>query len=109
MLSTQYRLRLESICDKIAAHEEVSLEDMIWAEKLGKANQTAAKFLRQARRYAANPNMTEDSLDGFLNALDIGGIGHEAKGIDGSSTVDDIIDFFKRDDDEGDGNWLRRD
>jgi hypothetical protein len=109
MLSTNYRLRLENICNRIASHKEVSLEDIIWAEKLGKANQTAAKFLRQARRYAANPDMTEDSLDGFLNALDIGGIGHEAKGIDGSSSVDDIIDFFKRDDDEGDGNWLRRD
>jgi hypothetical protein len=29
MLSTQYRLRLEAICEKIVLHEEVSLEDMI--------------------------------------------------------------------------------
>ena len=42
MLSTQYRLRLEGICNKIALHEEVSLEDMIWAEKLAKANRSAA-------------------------------------------------------------------
>ncbi len=26
MLSTQYRLRLEAICEKIVQHEEVSLE-----------------------------------------------------------------------------------
>ena len=37
MLSTQYRLRLEAICEKIVLHKEVSLEDMIWAEKLAKA------------------------------------------------------------------------
>jgi hypothetical protein len=109
MLSTQYRLRLEGICNKIAAHEEVSLEEMIWAEKLGKSNQTAAKFLRQARRISANPDMVEGSMDDFLNQLDIGGIGHEAKGIDGSSSVDDIVDFFKRDDDDNAENWRRRD
>ena len=65
MLSTQYRLRLEAICDKIIAHEDVSLEDMIWAEKLAKANRSAATMLRQARRRAENPEMTEDSMDGF--------------------------------------------
>ena len=38
MLSTAYRLRLESICRCIANNEEVPLEDMIWAEKLAKAH-----------------------------------------------------------------------
>ena len=47
MLSTQYRLRLEFICNSIANHEEVKLEDMIWAEKLAKANRSAATILRQ--------------------------------------------------------------
>ncbi len=107
MLSATYRIRLEKIAEKIARGEEVSLEDMIWANKLSSHNAHAAKIMRQARRTAANQNMVEGSMDDFLNQLDIGGIGHEAKGIDGSSTVDDIIDFFKRDDDEG--NWRRRD
>ena len=40
MLSTQYRLRLESICRCIANKEQVPLEDMIWAEKLAKAHTT---------------------------------------------------------------------
>jgi len=52
MLSTQYRLRLEAICAKIVQHEEVSLEDMIWAEKLSRVNRTATTMLRQARRKA---------------------------------------------------------
>jgi len=94
MLSTQYRLRLEAICDKIAMHEEVSLEDMIWAEKLAKSNRSAATILRQARRRAANPNMQEGSLDDFMNALDLGDpdpSNHRTN----FNSADDIIDFFK--------------
>jgi hypothetical protein len=97
MLSTAYRLRLEEICDKIVSGKNVELSEMIWAEKLAKANRSAATILRQARRKASNPDMTEDSLDGFLNALDIGGIGNERKGISGFNSVDDIVDFFKED------------
>lgn len=107
MLSTQYRLKLEGICQKIINRETVELEDMIWAEKLAKANRSAATMLRQARRKAENPDMTEDSLDGFLNALDIGGFGHEGKGIRRFETVDDIVDFFRRDENETD--WRNRD
>jgi hypothetical protein len=108
MLSTQYRLRLEGICQKIAKHEEVSLEDMIWAEKLAKANRHAATLLRQARRKAENPDMTEDSLDGFLNALDIGGLGNERFGISGFNSADDIVDFFSEGDDKPE-DWRQRD
>ena len=49
MLSTQYRLRLEFICKCIANGEEVKLDDMIWADKLGKANRSASEMLRKAR------------------------------------------------------------
>ena len=41
MLSTQYRLRLEGICKRISLGETVELSDMIWANKLAKANTTA--------------------------------------------------------------------
>ena len=108
MLSTQYRLKLEGICNKIVAHEEVSLEDMIWAEKLAKANRTAGTILRQARRRAENPDMVEGSMDDFLNQLDIGGLGNDRYGIRGFDTVDEIVDWFRRDEEEGD-EWRRRD
>jgi hypothetical protein len=108
MLSSNYRIKLEGICSKIAKGESVELNEMIWAEKLAKANQHAAKILRQARRTASTPNMVEGDMDDFLNQLDIGGIGHEAKGISGFDTIDDIVDFFKRDDDDAE-NWRRRD
>jgi len=97
MLSTQYRLRLEAICDKIVRGESVELSEMIWVEKLAKANRSAGTMLRQARRRAANPDMTEDSLDAFLNALDLGHPDpseHRTR----FNGADDIADFFKNDD-----------
>lgn len=108
MLSTQYRLRLEEICNRIARREPVGLEDMIWAEKLAKANRSAATILRQARRRAENPDMQEGDMDDFLNQLDIGGTGHERFGRRGFDSVDEMADWFRRDDEEGD-EWRRRD
>lgn len=110
MLSTQYRLKLEEICNKIIKSESVELGEMIWAEKLAKVNRSAATILRQARRKAANPDMVEDSLDGFLNALDLGDpdpTNHRT----GFNNVDEIADWFRRDDLDGDNEntWRRRD
>ncbi len=104
MLSHNYRIRLEGICDKIARQEDVSLEDMIWAEKLAKANRSAATILRQARRRAENPDM--DSMGEFLNMLDIGGTGHERFGRRGFNDPDELLDWFKRDDSD---DWRQRD
>ena len=110
MLSTSYRLKLEGICHKIVNGEAVELNEMIWCEKLAKSNQSAASILRKARRKASNPDMTEDSLDGFLNALDLGDpdIQNHRTGF---NSVDEIADWFKRDDTDGEGdkNWRRRD
>lgn len=106
MLSTVYRLRLEEICQKIINSETVELNEMIWAEKLAKANRSASTILRRARRLAENPDMEEDSLDGFLNAMDIGGFGNERYGIRGFNSPDEIAEFFRRDDEE---DWRTRD
>jgi hypothetical protein len=112
MLSTAYRVKLSEICNRIANQEPVSLEEMVWANKLAAHNASAATILRQARRRAENEYMTEDNLDGFLNALDIGGIGHERFGVSGFNSPDEIVDFFKRDDTDENGDdtlWRRRD
>ena len=108
MLSTQYRLRLEAICEKIASQEEVSLEDMIWAEKLSKANRSAATILRQARRKAENPDMREGDMDDFLNQLDIGGTGLDRFGKRSFNDVDDMIDWWTEGRDKPD-DWRQRD
>jgi hypothetical protein len=97
MLSTQYRLRVEAICNKIVSGETVELSEMIWVEKLANVNRSAATLLRQARRKAANPNMQEGSLDDFLNIMDLGNPDpseHRTR-FDGP---DDIADFFRNDD-----------
>lgn len=107
MLSTQYRLRLEEICKKIVLQEAVGLEDMIWAEKLAKANRSAGTMLRQARRKAENPDMQEGDLDDFMNQLDLGGLGHERFGRRGFDSPDELHDWFRRDDDQND--WRQRD
>lgn len=105
MLSTQYRLKLENICNKIVKGETVELTEMIWAEKLAKSNRSAATILRQARRRAANPDMQEGDMDDFLNQLDLGDPdpSNHRTGFNG---VDDIIDFFGRD---PEGDWRTRD
>jgi hypothetical protein len=106
MLSTQYRLRLEAICQKIALHEEVSLEDMIWAEKLANANRSAGTMLRQARRTAENPDMQKGDMDDFLNQLDIGGTGFDRFGKRGFRDTDDMVDWWTEDKPD---DWRQRD
>ena len=58
MLSTQYRLRLTAICKDIGSGVEVSLDDMIWAEKLAKAN-TAARGMPVSYTHLTLPTNRE--------------------------------------------------
>ena len=68
MLSTQYRLRLEFICKRIATNDDVKLDDMVWAQKLAKANTTANDMLKMASRHAAQ-YIEEGSMDDFKSPL----------------------------------------
>ena len=99
MLSTQYRLRLEGICKSIAAGQEVSLGDMIWAEKLSKANTSARGMLRSARRLKTDDDST------FLKYLDIGDP-DPRKHKKGFSGAEDIANWFKNDRSD---DWRQRD
>ena len=105
MLSNNYRLRLESICEKIVRGGEVGLEDMIWAEKLARANRSAASILRQARRRAMNPEMEEGSLDDFMNKMDIGDP-DPSNHMTGFQSADEIVDWFRQDKSD---DWRQRD
>ena len=99
MLSTQYRLRLEGICKAIAAGTEVGIDDMIWAQKLAKANTSARGMLRAARRMNINPN------DSFLNNLDIGDP-DSSQHIRGFQNPEDVVDWFHE---ERSDDWRQRD
>ena len=94
MLSTEYRKRLEFICGRIARNEEVQLSDMIWAEKLGKANTTAREWLRKARRAASG--IENGTIDDFLNRMGLGDP-DPSNYRTGFNGADDIIDWFKQD------------
>ena len=99
MLSSAYRLRLEGICKSIAAGTEVSMEDMIWAQKLSKANTSARGMLSTARRMRTNPN------DSFLNNLNIGdpdSSNHRR----GFYKPEDVVDWFHQDRPD---DWRQRD
>ena len=97
MLSTAYRLRLEGICKSIASGQEVSLDDMIWAEKLSKRNTSARGMLSQARRLAT------DEDGSCLKFLDIGDPKSNKKGFSGA---DDIAQWFRQDRPD---DWRQRD
>ena len=99
MLSTVYRLRLEGICKAIAAGTEVSMEDMIWAQKLSKANTSAIGMLSQARRLATDTDST------FLKYLDIGD-SDPRKHKKGFGGAEDIVDWFRNDRSD---DWRQRD
>ena len=71
MLSTQYRLRLESICRCIANKEQVPLEDMIWAEKLAKAHLLLGDWLQKSKT-TASQDIQEGGTDDFLNKMGLG-------------------------------------
>ena len=100
MLSTQYRLRLEGICKAIAAGQEVSLDDMIWAEKLAKANTSARGMLGSARRLKTDDDST------FLKYLNIGD-SDSRKHRRGFSGAEDIADWFRND--RRSDDWRQRD
>ena len=104
MLSTQYRLRLESICQKIVNKEEVELGDMIWAEKLAKSHTLARDWLQKARRQASQ-DIEEGSTDDFLNRMGLGDpdpSNHKT----GFSSADDIKEWFHTDKPD---DWRQRD
>ena len=105
MLSSKYRLRLEYICKRIADGHEVQLEDMIWADKLAKANRSAGEMLRRARRTANNPDMQEGDMDDFLNKMDLGDpdpMRHKTV----FDSVEQIAEWFH---DEKPSDWRQRD
>ena len=105
MLSTEYRLRMEFICQRIATGQEVELKEMIWANKLAKSNRSAYEMLRKARRQSDNQDAPEGGLDDFMMRMDLGDpdpSNHKTR-FDGA---DDIVDWFHQDKTD---DWLQHD
>jgi len=104
MLSTQYRLRLEFICKCVANGEEVKFDDMVWAQKLAKANTTANEMLKKARRQSAQ-DIQEGSIDDFCNRMGLGDP-DPSKHSTGFQSTDEIVEWFHQDKPD---DWRQRD
>ena len=104
MLSTQYRLRLEFICKKIVNKEEVKLEDMVWVQKLAKANTTANEMLKKARRQSSQ-EIEKGSMDDFMNRMGLGDP-DPSNYKTGFDSAEEIADWFKQDKPD---DWRQRD
>lgn len=100
MLSTDVRLRLEFIADRIANHGEVSLTEMTFIQKWADHNRAAAEILRKARREAIQGKPEPGSLDELMNALDLGDP-DPSNHLVGPQDIDTLVDWFKRRPDEG--------
>ena len=61
--------------------------------------------MRRARRLGNNPEMKQSSLEGFMNALDLGDPdpNNHKKGFD---SVDDMVQWFSQDKTD---DWRQRD
>ena len=104
MLSTKYRLRLEFICKCIANNEEVKLDDMVWEQKLAKANTTAYEMLKKARRQSSQ-NIEEGSMDDFITRMGLGNP-DPSEYKTGFTDADDIKNWFQQDKPD---DWRQRD
>lgn len=102
MLSTRIRLQVEAICKKIELKQEVSLADRVWIQKWAEVNRTVASMLRTAHRRAINGTHSQESLDGFMDIMDLGDpdpSNHRAS-FDGP---DDLANWFQA------PPWMKRD
>lgn len=72
MLSTDVRLKVEFICQRIAKGHDVPFDDMLWIQKWAHCNHSVDSMLRKARRTAIHGEQPADSLDGFMQSMDLG-------------------------------------
>lgn len=105
MLSTETRLRIEDICNRIENHEKVSLEDITWIQKWADHNRIAHRMLNQARRIAAQGKPERGSLSEFLNDLDLGDP-DPSNHLLGPQNPVDLAMWFTRDERD---DWRQRD
>lgn len=96
MLSAAVRLKLQDIASRIAEQEEVTFEEMTFAQKWADHHHTAAEILRKARRRAASPKMEEGSLDEFMMIMDLGDP-DPSNHLIGPQDPDDLLNWFLRD------------
>ena len=99
MLTTQTRLRLQAILQRLAAGNPVTLRERIDLQKFADRDQTVAAWLRRARR-CQRQQREELSCDPLLKGLDLGSSEPDSEF---NPDQDDLGDWFG-----GAPTWLRR-
>lgn len=102
MLSTETRIKLQEIAQRISKGEEVSLSDSVFIHKWADHHRSVYEMLRRAKREAFHGDHEQSPTDQFLSDLNLGDPdpSNHRKNFDGP---DDIGDFFKA------PYWARRD
>ena len=98
MLSPHLRLKLQSIARRIAAGEEVSLQERITIQKHADHHPTVRSWLQRAQRRRQGP--PANAIDRLLGDLDLGPVDPSERFDPGQ---DDLGDWFG-----GAPTWLRR-
>ena len=99
VLTTQTRLRLQSILHRMASGRNVSLNERIELQKFADRDQTVATWLKRARRRQSQQNGVSPE-DPLLDNLDLGTSEPDGAFRPGE---DDLGDWFS-----GAPSWLRR-
>lgn len=105
MLSTETRLKLEFIADRIANGGSVSLEEMQWAQKWADHNRSAAGILRKARRRAFSGEPEKGTIDELIDGMDLGDP-DPGNHLIRPQSPEDLYNWFKREDSE---DWRQYD
>ncbi len=102
MLSTNTRLRLVIIADKISKSEEVSFEEATFIQKWANHNRHAYEILQKARRRAISGEPEPGSLDDLIDGMNLG-FADPSSHLTGPQSPDDLANFFKA------PPWLKND
>jgi hypothetical protein len=72
MLSTDTRLQLQTIADRISRNDEVSFEEISLIQKWSDHNRHAYEILQKARRRAISGEPEPGSLDELIDGMNLG-------------------------------------
>ena len=100
MLTTNTRLKLQSILRRLAQGSSISLSERVYLQKFADCDRTVSSWLRQARRQQLAGHH-RGGLDSLLDDLNLGDAEPDQRH---RPDADDLGDWFG-----GADYWLRRD
>lgn len=102
MLSTDTRVKLQDIAERISINEEVSFEEVSLIQKWSNHNRHAYELLQRARRRAVMGEPEPGSLDELIDGMNLG-FADPSSHLVGPQSPDDLANFFRA------PGWLRND